>query len=127
MKKTVRIFALVMALVLVCCAFASCAKTLSGTYTTEASIAGIGGKASFTFSGSKVTLTLTASAGVLGSTTTEVKGTYEIAKATDGTQSITFTFTGENADKASSYSGTQSFAEEKDAIVIGGVKFTKAK
>lgn len=126
-----KILSLVMACVLVCFVFASCAKTLSGTYSAEAGGSFLGGKVSMTFSGKNVTITTTA--GVAGFTSTsESKGTYEIAEAADGTQSITITFTGDAEDDAKQFSGTQSFAEGKDedgnkTIKIGLITLTKAK
>ncbi|MBQ7380920.1 MAG: hypothetical protein IJW69_02430 [Clostridia bacterium] len=131
MKKMTKIFSLVMALVLVCCVFASCAKTLSGTYTTEAGGSLLGGKVSMSFSGKNVTITTTAE--VLGfSNTTEAKGTYEITEAADGTESITITFEGEAEGDAKKFSGTQSFSEGKDedgnkTIKIGLFTLTKTK
>ncbi|MBO5305936.1 MAG: hypothetical protein J6B12_04150 [Clostridia bacterium] len=131
MKKSMKIFSLVLALALVCCVFASCAKTLSGTYTNEAGGSLLGGKVSMTFSGKNVTITTTTE--VLGfSNTAETKGTYEITEAEDGTQSITITFTSEAEDDAKKFSGTQSFAEGEDengnkTIKIGLITLTKAK
>ncbi len=131
MKKSIKILSLVMALVLVCFVFASCAKTLSGTYSVEAGGSFLGGKISMTFSGKNVTVTTTA--GIAGFTSTnEVKGTYEIAEAADGTQTITITYEGSADDDAGKLSGTQSFSEGKDengnkTITIGIFTFTKAK
>ena len=50
MKKMTKIFSLVMVLVLVCLVFASCAKTLSGTYSAEVGGSIAGGKISLSFS-----------------------------------------------------------------------------
>ena len=112
--------------------FASCAKTLSGTYSLGGDVGGlVGSKTSLTFSGSKVTVTTTAT--LLGSTKTiESNGTYEITEAADGTQSITITFDDKADDSAKSYGGTQAFSEGKDAdgnatIKIGIFTFTKTK
>ena len=131
MKKSIKILSLVMALVLVCFVFASCAKTLSGTYSVEAGGSLVGGKISMTFSGKNVTVTTTA--GIAGFTSTnEVKGTYEIAEAADGTQTITITYEGSADKDAVKLGGTQSFSEGKDAdgnktITIGLFTFTKSK
>ena len=115
----------VLALALVCVmvfALASCAKKLSGTYTAEAGLGGlVGGKTSYTFSGSKVTVSVTGS--LLGSSkTTEYEGKYEITEADDGSMSITFTFG--DAD-AKQYSGTFNFVDNKDSIKIGLLTYTK--
>lgn len=131
MKKITKVLSLVMALVLVCCVFASCAKTISGTYSTEAGGSILGGKVSMTFSGKNVTVTTTAE--VFGFTSTsETKGTYEITEAQDGTQSITITFESEAEGDAKNFSGTQTFSEGKDAdgnktITIGLITLTKTK
>jgi hypothetical protein len=133
MKKTVRIFAFAMAVVLVCMAFAACGATkLSGTYSLGGDVGGlVGSKTSLTFSGSKVTITTTAS--LLGSTKTyESKGAYEIQTAEDGTQSITITLEDGAEDSAKSYSGTQTFSKGEDAdgnetIKVGMFTFTKTK
>jgi hypothetical protein len=124
-KKITRVVALALVIAMACLALASCAKTLSGTYSAEGSLFGLAsGKYSYTFSGSKVTVTVTTSNILTGSNTEEYTGTYEITEATDGTLSITFEF-----ENNKTLSQTQSFAEDKDAgtITIGGQTFTKAK
>ena len=131
MKKTMKILTLVMALVLVCCVFASCANTLSGTYSAEAGGALASGKISMTFSGKNVTITTVT--GIVGFTSTnEIEGTYEIAETADGTQTITITVDGEADGEAKSLLGTQNFTKGKDAngnetITIGIFTLTKAK
>ena len=61
MKKSVRIIAFALVAVMVCLAFAACGKTLSGEYTAEIGITSIaGGKTTYKFSGSKVTITVVA-------------------------------------------------------------------
>ncbi|MBQ9510699.1 MAG: hypothetical protein IJR55_03280 [Clostridia bacterium] len=129
MKKIAKIISIMLVLCVAVLALASCAKTLSGTYSSSGSLLGIaGGKTSYTFSGNKVTLTVTTE--ILGSSSTdEYAGTYEIKEATDGTQQITLTFTDSDA---SSYSGTFSFAEGKDdngvaTVTIGRLTYTKTK
>ncbi|MBO5023204.1 MAG: hypothetical protein J6D11_02695 [Clostridia bacterium] len=123
-KKITRVIALALVMAMACLALASCAKTLSGTYSAEGNFLGMAGaKTSYTFSGSKVTITVTTSNIITGSDTDEYKGTYEITEATDGTLSIVIDV--ENSDL---YSGTFSFSEDKDAgtIKINGQTFTKA-
>ena len=126
MKNAIRIISIALVIVIVGVMLVSCSKMLMGTYSSSASVLGLaGGKMSYTFSGSNVTITITTE--ILGSTSTsEYKGTYEITKATDGTENITFKFEGDG----SSYSGTYSFSEGKtDAgvktIIIGGSTYTK--
>ena len=122
MKKAIRIISIALVIIIVGTMLASCSKMLMGTYSGT----GLLSKQSYTFSGNKVTLTLTVDLSVLGSSTTELKGTYEITKATDGTQSITFTFDDKDG---SSYSGTYSFDDGKDDtgafIKIGGSTYYK--
>lgn len=124
-KKITRVIALALVMAMACLALASCAKTLSGTYSSEGDFLGLAGaKTSYTFSGSKVTITVTTSNFITGSDTDEYQGTYEITEATDGTLSIVF-----DIEDSKVYSGTFSFAEDKDAgtIKINGITFTKAK
>ena len=124
MKKLTKVLALAVVVAMLCLALASCGKTLSGTYTAELDVAIAGAKTSYTFSGSKVTVTKTAN--VFGAQkTTEYEGKYEIVEAKDGSMTIKFTF--EDSD-AKEYTGEYSFAEDKDAktITIGIVTYTKA-
>ncbi len=126
MKKFTKVLALVVVAAMLCLALASCGKTLSGTYTAGGDIGGLAGaKTSYTFSGSKVTVSVTTT--LLGSQkTTEYEGKYEIAEAKDGSMTITFTF---EDSEAKEYTGTQKFAEDKDAktITIGMITYTKAE
>ena len=129
MTKLTKVLALVLVAAMLCLVLASCGKTLSGTYSAEASLGGlVGGKTSFTFKGSKVILTVTGSNFITGSSTTEYEGTYEITEAEDGTMSITFEFE-DNNDDTKSFGGTHSFSENKDAgtIKIGIITYTKTK
>ena len=126
MKKTIRIIAVLVIVAMACAMLASCSKMLFGTYSGELGIGSLAGaKASYKFSGSSVTLTVTTS--LLGSSSSsEYKGTYTIDKTDDGAEQITFTFEGDG----SSYSGTSSFSEGKNAdgksyIKIGGIEYTK--
>lgn len=122
MKKITKVLALVMVLSMVCVIFASCAKTLSGSYKGEVDAFGLAGaEVVYEFSGSKVTVTATAE--VLGfEKTSEFEGTYEIAENEDGDLEITFTFEDEDAEK---YGGTVSLEEGDDYIKLGGVKYEK--
>ena len=112
MKKSVRILALAMALLMVTFVFASCGKTLKGTYSAE--IAGTG--VEMTFEGKNVTIALKLLGAELGSST----GTYKIED-----DKITLTFDSDN-DKVKAYNGTFDFEEGDDYIKIGTFgKFTK--
>jgi uncharacterized lipoprotein YehR (DUF1307 family) len=114
MTKLTKVLALVLVAAMLCIALASCGKTLSGTYTAEV----IGTGASYTFKGSKVTIT----AKVFGFEKT-FDGKYEIYEE-DGAEKIKFTFEDDDAEE---YAGSFSFSEGDGYIKIGGIKYTKAK
>ena len=118
MKNTfVKVIALVLVIATLTCVFASCGKTISGTYKAElGSTSVLGGSATYKFSGSKVTISVTAGAFGFEKTTT-FEGKYEI-----NDDQITFTF--EDSD-AGEYNGTQSFEKGDGYIKIGGVTYTK--
>ena len=121
--KKVLAFTLVIAMVF---ALVSCGgKKLSGTYTAGGDLLGLaGGNTSYTFSGNKVTVAVTASLfGV--SKTTEYEGTYAIAEASDGSMTISMTF--EDSDASEYTVSNISFKEDKNAgtITIGLITYTK--
>ena len=123
MKKSIRIMAVVMALLMVTLVFASCGKTLKGTYKAEVGGALIGYTATYTFSGKKVEISKTAT--LLGqSTTTNFEGTYEITEKDDGTMEITITLENDDDDIKS---GTYVFEEGENYIKIGLVKYDKVE
>ena len=127
MKKLVRILALSLVAVMLCAALAACAK-VSGAYSAEIDLWLAKGTATYDFvSASKVTLTLKGE--LLGQVSTKsYEGKYEITENSDGTMSITFTFTDEN-DDTKSYGGTKTFAmdKEKGTVTIAGITYTKAE
>lgn len=128
MKKTLRILAVVLTLCLVACVLASCSKTLSGTYSLEGDIVLLKSKDSYTFKGNSFVHTTTTTGGITGSqSTTEVKGTYEITTATDGTSTISFTVTADDGTKTTnSYAfslGTNDAGN--GTITIGNSTYTK--
>ncbi len=121
MISRVLVFALLACMMLT---VVSCAKKLSGTYEAGADIGIAGVKTSYTFKGSKVTVTITGSL-VGNSDSTSYEGTYEIKEAEDGSMTIDMTFTD---DEAKEYSVTNKvFKEDKDAgtITIGLITYTK--
>ncbi|MBQ8431420.1 MAG: hypothetical protein IJX28_00900 [Clostridia bacterium] len=123
MKKFTKILALTLVAVMLVCTFASCAKKLSGDYEGEVNF--VIGKASVTysFSGSKVTVTSKTT--VLGNVnTTTYEGTYEIAENDDGTMEITLTI--ENGDD-NVKSGTYTLEEGEDYIKIAGIQYNKVE
>ncbi len=116
MKKTVRIIALAMALLMVGMLFVACGNTLSGSYTKKGLIA----NTTLEFSGKDVTI----SYGKV-----EIKGTYEIED-----DKITITLPEEEDDSIleaafktilNELTGTKSFEKTDDGIKIGGVEYTK--
>lgn len=124
MKKSVRILAVVMALLMVTLVFASCGKTIKGTYKAEIGLSGLAGyTAIYEFSGKKVEITKTAT--LFGSSqTTTLEGTYEITEKDDGSMEITITLDSEDDDIKS---GTFIFEEGEDYIKIGLVKYNKVE
>lgn len=90
----------------------ACGTKLSGTYETDSVL---GSYVSYTFSGSKVTITTYA----LGTKVTSVEGTYKI----DGNE-ITFTYA-EDAETGDALTGTQTFEKTEDGIKIGILTLTK--
>ena len=112
MKKSVRILAVVMAVLMVTLVLASCGKTLSGTYSAEA----LGTGVTLEFSGKKVTMTNK----VLGTQVGDpVEGTYKIED-----NKITITVETEDKD-IGALNGTFDFEEGEDYIKIGIIKYTK--
>ena len=123
MKKSIRILAVVMALLMVTVVFASCAKTIKGTYSAEVDVVVLKYTATYEFSGKKVEITKTAT--LLGqSKTTTLEGTYEIAEKDDGTMEITISLETSDDDIKS---GTFTFEEGEDYIKIGLVKYDKVE
>ena len=124
MMKSIRILAVVMALLMVTLVFASCGKTLKGAYKAEIGLGGLAGyTAVYEFSGKKVEITKTAT--LLGqSNTTTLEGTYEITEKDDGTMEITISL--ETSDDEIN-SGTFTFEEGENYIKIGLVQYNKVE
>lgn len=122
MKKTMRWLAVALVALMLCMTLVGCAKTLKGTYVAEGDLFGLASAGtSYTFSGKKVTIEV--SAGIFGfESSTSFEGEYEITKAEDGTMDITFTFGDEDAKK---YSGTFDFEETDGAIKLNGIVHNK--
>jgi len=112
MKNLKKVLALVLCVCMLLTLLVGCGgKKLSGKYSAEVLESGV----SYSFSGSKVTITLKA----LGNIIHTVEGKYEINE-----DQITFSFpSGE--ENAEDYVGTKSFAEGEDYIKIGGITYTK--
>lgn len=127
MKTAVKITAVALVAIMLVCAFASCAKTLSGSYSSTAGIGSLAGlKVTYKFEGSKVTITTTST--LVGTTDSKsYTGKYELVTAEDGTESIKITMDNE---EGKSYSGKFTFKqgktdEGKAYIEIGGARYTK--
>ena len=128
MKRSVRILAVALALLMVTFVFASCGKTIKGTYEAEID-GGLLGKytATYEFSGNKVTVTRKTTNLLQQVETKTYNGTYEITEDEAGNKDITITFTDESSEEAKEYGGTFDFSEGeengKKYIKIGLIKY----
>ena len=122
MKKSIRILAVVMALLMVTFVFASCGKTIKGTYSAEVDIAILKYTATYEFSGKNVTVTKVVNPLLGESKTYTIEGTYEIIENDDDTMDIKFEFKTEDEHIKS---GTFDFEQGEDYIKIGIVKYNK--
>lgn len=121
MKKSVRILAVVMSLVMLCLCLASCGKTLKGEY--KATLLGTG--TVLEFSGKKVNISIT----VLGEEVASTEATYSIKD-----DKISFDIADEDEidnklakQVIETLEEPSSFTEEDDYIKIGGVKYEKVE
>ncbi|MBR5124829.1 MAG: hypothetical protein IKU90_06825 [Clostridia bacterium] len=122
MKKSVRILAVAMALLMVTFVFASCGKTIKGSYSAEVDVIALKYTATYEFSGKNVTVTKVVNPLIGESKTYTIEGTYEIIENDDDTMDIKFTFETEDEHIKS---GTLDFEQGEDYIKIGVVKYTK--
>ena len=122
MKKSIRILAVVMALLMVTLVFASCGKTIKGTYSAEVDVLVLKYTATYEFSGKNVTVTKVVNPLIGESKTSTIEGKYEIIVNDDDTMDIKFTFETEDEHITS---GTFDFEEGEDYIKIGIVKYNK--
>ena len=122
MKKTVfKLAAIMLAVVMMSCMFASCAKTISGSYQTDATFLGQGMNVTYTFSGGK--FEATSKVTLLGTVNSEtVNGTYEIIEFDDGSMEIKLDF---EEESAAFHNGTYTFDQGEDYIKIAGIKYSK--
>ena len=120
MKNMTKVLALVLVLSMACMIFASCGKTISGTYQLDVRVVGSGAVTTYKFSGNKYTCTVETY--VLSSlTSTDVtEGTYEITETESGGYQISFT-----EKDAESASTPVAFEEGENTIKIGLLTFTK--
>ena len=130
MKNALKVLAIVLSVCIIATVLASCSQMLSGTYSTEGDLVLLKSKDSYTFKGNNFTHTTTTTGGITGSqTTTEVKGTYKITKADDGTKTISFTVSNDDGTTTTnSYAFVEGTNDAGNATVkIGTVVYTKAK
>ncbi len=115
MKKTLKIASLMLVLVMTVFIFASCGKTLSGTYKAESFV----GSTTIEFTGINKYKSVTDA--LIGNNIVE-EGTYEID---DEAGKITFTFErdGEEATRTSSFA--QGEEDGVKYIKIDGIKYNK--
>ena len=120
MKKSIRILAVVLALMMVTVVFASCAKTIKGTYSAEVDVVVLKYTATYEFSGKNVTVTKVVNPLLGEAKTYTIEGTYEIIENDDDTMDIKFTFEDEN-DDTKEIGGTYDFVidKENDTVKIG--------
>ena len=122
MKNTIiKLAALMLALFAMTCIFASCAKTISGSYQSDATFIGQGMNVIYTFSGKKFEATNKIT--FFGTVTSDaVVGTYEIVENEDGSMDITLDF---EEETETFRDGTYTFEQGEDYIKIGIVKYNK--
>lgn len=119
MKKTVKILAVVMSVLLLCVALASCGSGLSGKYSRT----DYGMTTAFDFDGDKVEMSIS-----MGGLSYSVEGTYEL-----GEDKITFSFDDPDGNNSILQNALKDFEQavdyEKtdDGIKIGGVEYAKAE
>ena len=131
MKKSVKILAVALSLLMVLGLFVACSPKLSGTYVCDATAGGdlkSGAETTLEFSGSKVTCTIKTY--LLGNvTSTDVlEGKYEIAEKEDGTQEITITYDVKNdadLEKPETSTAVLTEDEETGSIKIGLITYKK--
>lgn len=123
MKKTsAKLFALILASVMLVCVLASCGKKVTaGSYTAEIEILGQSAGVTYTFKGNKIEAE--SKVEILGfENSKNAEGTYEIVKDDDGDMEIKIDF----EDETDIFKdGTYSFSEGDDYIKIAGVKYEK--
>ena len=121
MKRTIRIVALMLVLVMSVCALASCGKKISGKYEGELDLGVAKATVTYDFSGSKVEIT-TKTTNILGQVETETEeAKYEITENDDGTMEITFITEKDGKE----VENTVAFEEGDDYIKLGIAKYSK--
>jgi uncharacterized lipoprotein YehR (DUF1307 family) len=114
MKKSMKILAALMVVVMLALTLAACGKTLSGDYSADG---GILGETTYSFKGKKVEISYKS---ILGTVTT-IDAEYEIED-----DKITITLPEDEKDEdAKKLGGTFAFEETDDGIKIDGLEFIK--
>lgn len=124
MKKSIRLIALALVAIMMVCCFASCAKTISGTYKGDINVLLASYEVTYEFKGNKVIVTRQIESVFGDSEPIVIEGTYEITEDDDGELKIEFTYES-NDDVVKG--GKFDFEEGDDYIKIGGVKYEKQK
>lgn len=116
MKTATKITAVALVVIVLVCAFASCAKTLSGSYSGNSLI----GTVTYEFKGNKVTKSYK-----VGNTTTTSESTYEITKDENGNQVIKFTTEKDGNSTSTTSKFSEGSVDGKAFIEIDGNRYTK--
>ena len=111
----------VIALIVVCVLYIANTRVF-GSYKSEASVMGIGGSVTYTFSGIN-TVTEQTEVTIIGKSTTSRTGSYSIKDNT-----ITFKFKEKNDNgETTTKENTYEFYKGKDTLKIAGVEYKKVK
>ncbi len=121
MKKTVKLTAVALVVVILTLCFASCAKTISGSYGGEINLGLVKYEVVYSFSGNNVTVTRQVKSIVGNTDPVTIEGTYEIVDGETGTQ-IKFTY---KANDDVVKGGTFDFEEGDGFIKIAGIQYNK--
>lgn len=113
MKKTIKVAALMLVIVMAVFAFASCGKKLSGTYKDA-----LTGNVTYEFSGNKYTQTTDNFFG----DDTVVEGKYEID---EDAGTITFKYEADGEEKTRTEDFVEGTEGDVEYIKIGGFKYNK--
>ncbi len=120
-KTTFKLAAVMLAMLMMTCIFASCGKKLAGSYQSDATFLGQGMNVIYTFKGSKFEATNKIT--FLGKVTSDaVTGTYEIVENADGSMEITLDF---DEETGVFEDGTYTFSEGEGFIKIAGVTYSQ--
>lgn len=116
MKKTIKVAALMLVLVMTVFVFASCGNKPKGTYKNDTDLI----DTTYEFKGNDYTCTVETT--IFNSTTTTTSsGTFEVNELEDGSLEIVFTKVDGDTTSTSSFS----FVKGDDFIQIGGTTYVK--